>query len=142
MIISPRCRFNSYSKNLVRDRYDRDNIRTTTKKSRNSSNDRKRIYFRTKIGDNNNYQVFNSVNFSDREIIEKKISLSNVYNINNTINIGSHPINMSLRPESFNNNSYFMENNDLNLLDLTKTINNRKNLRKIILIQSFVRSLL
>ena len=142
MIISPRYRFNSYSKNLVRDRNDRDNIRTTTKKSRNSSNDRKRIYFRTKIGDNNNYQVFNSVNFSDREIIEKKISLSNVYNINNTINIGSHPINMSLRPESFNNNSYFMENNDLNLLDLTKTINNRKNLRKIILIQSFVRAFL
>jgi hypothetical protein len=142
MIISPRYRFNSYSKNLVRDRYDRDNIRTTTKKSRNSSNDRKRIYFRTKIGDNNNYQVFNSVNFSDKEIIEKKISLSNVYNINNTINIGSHPINMSLRPESFNNNSYFMENNDLNLLDLRKTINNRKNLKKIILIQSFVRAFL
>ena len=142
MIISPRCRFNSYSKNLVREKNERDFIRTTIKKSRNSSNDRKRIYFRTKIGDNNNYQVFNSVNFSDREIIEKKISLSNVYNINNTINIGSHPINMSLRPESFNNNSYFMENNDLNLLDLRKTINNRKNLKKIILIQSFVRAFL
>ena len=142
MIISPRYRFNSYSKNLVRERNERDNIRTTTKKSRNSSNDRKKIYFRTRIGDNNNYQVFNSVNFSDREIIEKKISLSNVYNINNTINIGSHPINMSLRPESFNNNSFFMENNDLNLFDLRSIFNNRKNLKKIILIQSFVRAFL
>ena len=142
MIISPRYRFNSYSKNLVRDHNERDNIRTTTKKSRNSSNDKKRIYFRTKIRDNNNYQVFNSINFSDREIIEKKISLSNVYNINNTINIGSQPINMSLRPENFNNNSYFMENNDLNLFDLRNIINNRKNLKKIILIQTFVRAFL
>ena len=142
MIISPRYRFNSYSKNLVRDKNERDNIRTTTKKCRNSSNDRKRIYFRTKIRDNNNYQVFNSVNFSDREIIEKKISLSNVYNINNTINIGSHPINMSLRPESFTNNSFFMENNDLNLFELRNVIKNRKNLKKIILIQSFIRAFL
>ena len=141
MIISPRYRFNSYSKNYVRDINERD-IRTTTKKSRNSSNDRKRIYFRAKIRDNNNYQVFNSVNFSDREIIEKKISLSNVYNINNTINIGNQPINMSLRPESFNNNSYFLENDDLNFFDLRKIINNRKNLKKIILIQSFVRAFL
>ena len=141
MIISPRYRFNSYSKNLVREKNERDYIRTTIKKSRNSSNDRKRIYFRTKIRDNNNYQVFNSVNF-DREIIEKKISLSNVYNINNTINIGNHPINMSLRPESFKNNSFFMENNDLNLFDLRNIINKRKNKKKIVLIQSFVRAFL
>jgi hypothetical protein len=141
MIISPRYRFNSYSKNLVREKNERDYIRTTIKKSRNSSNDRKGIYFRTKIRDNNNYQVFNSVNF-DREIIEKKISLSNVYNINNTINIGNHPINMSLRPESFKNNSFFMENNDLNLFDLRNIINKRKNKKKIVLIQSFVRAFL
>ena len=141
MIISPRYRFNSYSKNLVREKNERDYIRTTIKKSRNSSNDRKGIYFRTKIRDKNNYQVFNSVNF-DREIIEKKISLSNVYNINNTINIGNHPINMSLRPESFKNNSFFMENNDLNLFDLRNIINKRKNKKKIVLIQSFVRAFL
>jgi hypothetical protein len=141
MIISPRYRFNSYSKNLVGEKNERDYIRTTIKKSRNSSNDRKGIYFRTKIRDKNNYQVFNSVNF-DREIIEKKISLSNVYNINNTINIGNHPINMSLRPESFKNNSFFMENNDLNLFDLRNIINKRKNKKKIVLIQSFVRAFL
>ena len=142
MIISPRYRFNSYSKNLVKERNERDNIRTTNKIVKNSSNDRKKIYFKTKIRDNNIYNhLYNTINLSDREIIEKKISLSNVYNINNTINIGSHPINMSLRPVDFNN-SYYMENNNLNMYDLRKLINNRKVLKKIILIQSFVRSFL
>ena len=143
MIISPRYRFNSYSKNLVKERNERDNIRTTNKKVKNSSNDRKKIYFKTQIRDNNIYNhLYNTINLSDREIIEKKISLSNVYNINNTINIGSHPINMSLRPVNFNR-SYFMENNNLNLYDLRDIkYNNRKALKKIILIQSFVRSFL
>jgi hypothetical protein len=142
MIISPRYRFNSYTKNLVKERNERDNIRTTNKKVKNSSNDRKKIYFKTQIRDNNIYNhLYNTINLSDREIIEKKISLSNVYNINNTINIGSHPINMSLRPVDFNR-SYYMENNNLNMYDLRKLINNRKVLKKIILIQSFVRSFL
>jgi hypothetical protein len=142
MIISPRYRFNSYSKNLIKDRIERDNIKTTNKKVKNSSIDRKNIYFKAKIRDNNIYNhLYNTINLSDREIIEKKISLSNVYNINNTINIGSHPINMSLRPVDFNN-SYYMENNNLNMYDLRKLINNRKVLKKIILIQSFVRSFL
>ena len=126
MIISPRYRFNSYSKNLVKERNERDNIRTTNKKVKNSSNDRKKIYFKTQIRDNNIYNhLYNTINLSDREIIEKKISLSNVYNINNTINIGSHPINMSLRPVDFNR-SYYMENNNLNMYDLRKLINNKK----------------
>ena len=143
MIISPRYRFNSYSKNLIKDRIERDNIKTTNKKLKNSSIDRKNIYFKAKIRDNNIYNhLYNTINLSDREIVEKKISLSNVYNINNTINIGSHPINMSLRPVSFNN-SYFMENNNINLYDLRNIkYNNRKVLKKIILIQSFVRRFL
>ena len=53
MIISPRYRFNSYSKNLAKDRNERDTIRTTNKKVKNSSNDKKNIYFKTKIRDNN-----------------------------------------------------------------------------------------
>ena len=142
MIISPRYRFNSYSKNLAKDRNERDTIRATNKKVKNSSNDKKNIYFKTKIRDNNIYNhLYNTINLSDRGIVEKKISLSNVYNINNTINIGNHPINMSLRPVSFNN-SYYVENSNLNLYDIRKIINNRKVLKKIILIQSFVRRFL
>jgi len=142
MIISPRYRFNSFSKNLNKDQNERDNIRTTNKKIQNSSNDRKKIYFKNRIKDNNIYNnLYNTINLSDREIIEKKISLSNVYNINNTINIGSHRINMSLKPVNINN-TYYMENDNLHLYNLRNIFNNRKVLNKIILIQSFVRRFL
>lgn len=103
--------------------------------------EKNKIFLRSRIRDNynsNSHSNYNSINYIDRSIIVKKISLSNVFNYNNVINTTNHPINLSLtEKEVFDGNNSFIENHRLNLYN-----SKRKKVHKVILIQSFIRRFL
>ena len=101
--------------------------------------EKNKIFLRSRIIDNyNSNSNYNNINFIDRSIIVKKISLSNVFNYNNVINTTNHPINLSLtEKEVFDGNKSFIEKHRLNLYN-----SKRKKIHKVILIQSFIRRFL
>ena len=144
MMITPINRNNSESKISNEEDLEEKRQRSFIERNRFDSLEKEKIYIKSKIKDNYSNTNHKSFSLYDKSIIEKKISLSNVYNINNIINIHNEPINMSsLKSDKLNDNDdYYIKSKKINLELLNDEEQQKQYINMIILIQSFVRRFL
>ena len=75
------------------------------------TSEKNKIFIPSRIKDNyTSNSNYNSINFYDRSIIVKKISLSNIFNYNNSPKANNHPISLSFTEKDvLEDNSYIEE---------------------------------
>jgi hypothetical protein len=102
------------------------------------TSEKNKIFIPSRIKDNyTSNSNYNSINFYDRSIIVKKISLSNIFNYNNSPKANNHPISLSFTEKDVLEDNSYMSNNRGNLY------NNRvKKIKMATIIQSVFRRFL